>query len=84
MDNNKELDFSQIPNFTHIRENLRNPSYDPENAHSVPYMCGTLGILYTPDQVDEEDMHSWSVLWNEKYKGKVLMMAVGFSGLGTL
>ncbi len=69
-----ELDFSKIPNFSHIRENLKNPSYDPNNAHSVPYMCGTLGILYNTEKVDEADVHTWSVMWNEKYKGQVLMM----------
>ena len=69
-----EIDYSQLPNFSHIRESLKNPSYDPENAHSVPYMCGTLGILYNTEKVDEADVHTWSVLWNEKYKGQVLMM----------
>ena len=84
-----ELDFSKIPNFSYIRENLLNPSYDPGNAHSVPYMCGTLGILYNTKKVDEADVHSWSVLWNEKYKGQVLMMdsirdamAIGLKYLG--
>ena len=69
-----EIDYAQLPNFSHIRESLKNPSYDPENAHSVPYMCGTLGILYNTEKVDEADVHTWSVLWNEKYKGQVLMM----------
>lgn len=69
-----EIDYSKLPNFSHIRESLKNPSYDPENAHSVPYMCGTLGILYNTEKVDEADVHTWSVLWNEKYKGQVLMM----------
>lgn len=70
----QELDYSKLPNFSYIRQDLRNPSYDPENAHSVPYMCGTLGILYNPEMVDAEDAKSWNVLWNEKYKGQVLMM----------
>lgn len=69
-----ELDYSKIPNFVHIRENLKNPSYDPGNAHSVPYMTGTLGILYNTEKVDAEDVKSWSALWNEKYRGQVLMM----------
>lgn len=68
------IDYSKLPNFAHIRDSLKNPSYDPNNAHSVPYMCGTLGILYNTEKVDEEDVHTWSVLWNEKYAGQVLMM----------
>lgn len=69
-----ELDYSQLPNFQYIRNELKNPSYDPNNAHSVPYMCGTLGLLYNPSKVDEADVHTWSVLWNEKYTNEVLMM----------
>lgn len=69
-----EIDFDKLPNFVNIRENLRNPSYDANNAHSVPYMCGTLGILYNTKLVDEADVHTWGVLWNEKYAGNVLMM----------
>ena len=69
-----EINFDNIPNFANIREDLKNPSYDPGNAHSVPYMWGTLGILYNTKLVDEADVQSWSVLWNPKYAGQVLMM----------
>ena len=68
------IDFSKLPNFVNIRENLLDPSYDPQNAHSVPYMCGTLGILYNTTMVDDADVHTWGVLWNEKYANNVLMM----------
>lgn len=69
-----EINYDNIPNFSNIRTDLLNPSYDPNNAHSVPYMWGTLGILYNTKLVDEADVQSWSVLWNEKYAGQVLMM----------
>ncbi len=69
-----DLDLSLIPNFQYILENLKNPSYDPNNQHSIPYMWGTLGILYDTAKVDEADVKSWGALWNEKYKGDVLMM----------
>ncbi len=69
-----EINFDNIPNFQNIKESLKNPSYDEGNAHSVPYQWGTLGILYNTELVDAEDVKTWSVLWNEKYKGQVLMM----------
>ena len=69
-----EINFDNIPNFANIRDDLKNPSYDPGNAHSVPYMWGTLGILYNTKLVDEADVQTWGVLWNEKYAGQVLMM----------
>lgn len=41
--------------------------------YAVPYMWGTTGILYNRKFVPEEDVHSWSCLWNPKYRGKILM-----------
>ena len=33
-----------------------------------------MGIIYNEDMVDEADItdKSWGLLWNEKYKGKIL------------
>ena len=38
--------------------------------YAIPYMWGTLGMIYNPEFVDEEDMDTWGVLWNPKYKNK--------------
>lgn len=48
------------------------------NDYFVPYMWGTLGILYNVDIVTEEDLaEGWGLLWNKaenpKIKGKILM-----------
>ena len=56
------------------RREYKNNSYDPENKYSVPYMWGTMGILYNKDMVDEEDMKSWDAIYNKKYKNKVFML----------
>ena len=69
-----ELDFDNIPNFSYVDEQFRNPDYDPENKYSVPYTWGTVGILYNTKYVDEEDVTGWELLWNEKYAGKILMI----------
>ena len=68
-----ELDFSNIPNYQYIDEEFKNTAYDPENKYSVPYTWGTVGILYNTKHVDQEDLTGWEVLWNEKYKNKILM-----------
>ncbi|MBQ8506485.1 MAG: spermidine/putrescine ABC transporter substrate-binding protein [Clostridia bacterium] len=68
-----ELDLSKVPNYANVLENLKNPSYDPENKHSVPYMWGTLGILYNTEMVSEE-ITSWDALFDERYAGNVIMM----------
>ena len=69
----EELDLSAMPNFANVMDRLKDPSYDPGNRFSVPYMWGTLGYLYNTEMVDEE-LSSWSALFDEKYAGNVIMM----------
>ncbi len=69
------LDFSNIPNYEFIAEDLKNPSYDPENLYSVPYTWGVVGIIYNAAEVTptEDQMKDWSLLWDPQYSGKILM-----------
>ncbi len=68
----EELDLANIPNLENVLDNLRDPIYDPGNAHSVPYMWGTLGIVYNTDMVSEP-VTSWTAML-EKQNGKIFMM----------
>ena len=68
------IDYSNIPNYKYIMEKFRDSAYDPGNKYSVPYMWGTFGILYNTKMVDAEDVKSWDVLWNPKYKGEIQML----------
>ena len=69
----EELDYSNIPNYALVDEAYKNTSFDPENKYSVPYTWGTVGVIYNTKYVDEADVGSWDLLWNEKYSGKILM-----------
>lgn len=66
------LNFDNIPNYEHIMERFKGMEYDPEEKYSVPYMWGTICLLYNPKYVDEEPT-SWDILWDKKYDGKTLM-----------
>ena len=68
-----ELDFDNIPNFSLIADRFKNLPYDPENLYSVPYMWGLLGVIYNKTMVDETDLGSWDLMWNEKYADDILM-----------
>lgn len=68
----EKLDFSNIPNFAHVDEVFKNPAYDKDNAYSVPYTYGTVGLIYNTKYV-KETVDSWSIMWDEKYKDKILM-----------
>lgn len=48
------------------------PGKNP-NDYAVGYMWGTSGFLYNKAFVTEEDLSSWSALWNPKFEGKILM-----------
>lgn len=70
-----EINYENVPNIKYI-----DPSYlksaenfDPGNKYSVPYCWGTVGILYNKTMV-EEPIDSWSVLFDEKYSGDILMI----------
>lgn len=70
----QELDFQNIPNFGYIMENFQNMAYDPENAYSVPYTWGTVGIIYDTTMIDmNPEEIDWDLLWNETYRDQILM-----------
>lgn len=66
------LNFDNIPNAQYIDERFRNMSYDPDNRYTVPYSWGSVGIIYNTKYVTKP-VDSWSILWDEDYKGKILM-----------
>ena len=66
------FDVDELSNFENIDDYFKNPYYDPEGKYSVPYTYGMLGVIYNTNLVDEEDIGSWDLLWNPKYKGKIL------------
>lgn len=68
----QKLDYSNIPNLSNIMENFLYPEYDPQNEYSVPYLWGTVCIIYNTTMIDEE-ITSWSALFDEKYTNEILM-----------
>ena len=69
----EKLNYKNIPNFKYIDKEFRNLDYDPQNEYTVPYMWGTVGIVYNKNKVKEK-VDSWNILWNEKYKDNIIMM----------
>ncbi len=70
----EKLDFSQIPNYEFIDDSYKGEAwkYDPTHEYTVPYMGGYVGIVYNAGFV-QGSVNSWDVLWDEAYKGKILM-----------
>lgn len=69
----EKIDLSKIPNAKYIEDRFMGTDYDPTNEYSLPYMWGTMGILYNTTMVDEE-VDSWDILWDPKYAKEILML----------
>lgn len=67
-----EINIKKLSNIENIGSTFLGLSYDSENKYSVPYLWGTLGIIYNKKMV-KENVDSWNILWNEKYKKEILM-----------
>ena len=68
-----EIDVESLPNYKYVSEDYRNMYYDPDNAYSVPFNVGMVGLIYNKTMVEEEPT-SWTALWDERYAGKILMI----------
>ena len=75
-----ERDFGETPDYLdnvapYFKEKLNEVEGYGKNANDycVGYMWGTVGLIYNPKYVSDEEVKSWDVLKNPAYKGKVLM-----------
>lgn len=69
-----KLNLDNIPNIKNMDSIYmeQSRSFDPDNAYSVPYCVGTVGILYNKTMV-HEPVDSWDILWDSKYADSILM-----------
>lgn len=73
----------KVENYAYVDDQFKGLYYDPDQIWSVPYTYGTVGVIYNTAMVDEEDVGSWDLLWNEKYKGNILQFNNPRDGFGT-
>lgn len=68
------IDFKNVPNYKNIGDEFKGLDYDSEAKYSVPYMWGTMGILYNKKMVDAKDVESWKAMYDDKYEGEIFML----------
>ena len=73
-----------IENYENIDDDFRGMYYDEDEMYTVPYTCGTIGIIYNSSIVDEEDTGSWDLLWNDKYTGNIIQFNNPRDAFGTV
>ena len=67
------LDYGNIPNYDkYIAPDCKGLYFDPQQKYTVCYNIGTTVLIYNKKLVKEAPK-SWSVLWDEQYRDKVLM-----------
>ena len=77
------LNFDNIPNYQYIDDTFKGLYYDPDNQYSIPYAYGIVGVIYDANVVDEADVGSWDLMWNEKYAGNILQYNNSRDAFGT-
>jgi len=83
-----KIDTSALENYKYVERTAESRSFDSNAEYSIPYMMGTVGIVYNKTMVTEP-VTSWSILFDEKYQKQVIMydsqrdsMMVAFMLLG--
>ena len=73
-------DFGDTPNYLNNiapyivdQFNLIQGNGKNANDYAVGYMWGTVGMIYNPKYVSDEDARSWKALQNPEYSNKILM-----------
>ena len=71
----EKFDYSKLENYNnyvspYIKQVFEENGFD---GYAVGYMWGTVGIIYNPEYVDEEDTKSWEIMWNPKYKNRITL-----------
>lgn len=70
----EKINFDNVPNIQYVDQVYLDAAkgFDRDNQYSVPYLWGTVGILYNKTMV-KETIDSWGVLWDTKYQDNILM-----------
>ena len=69
------LDKSKLNCLDLLADEVRNLPYDPDNTYSVPYLWGSVGIVYDKNKVDLADLETegFGIFADQKYKGDIYL-----------
>jgi spermidine/putrescine transport system substrate-binding protein len=69
------LDPAKLKGFENVMDRWKNPVYDPNAAHSIPFNWGTTGFIYNTNVLKTEPT-DWNFLWQnrEALSGKMTVL----------
>jgi putative spermidine/putrescine transport system substrate-binding protein len=67
-----ELDTSKLTNFDDVAKQLQSPSFNTQDGknYGLSFVWGANVLIYNADKI-KENLDSWNVLYDPKYKGKI-------------
>jgi spermidine/putrescine transport system substrate-binding protein len=67
------LDHSKLPNLKNIGKEYWGQPHDPKLEYSIPYMQGTVGIVYNTKKITEP-ITGYNGVFQEKHKGRIVIL----------
>lgn len=59
------IDSARVVGLENLIDRWQSPSYDPDNAHSIPVSWGTTGYIYNSDVIDPAP-EDWDYIWDNR------------------
>lgn len=72
----EKLDPAKLPNLKNLDAAFNKMAHDPGNKHSVPWMSGTVGIVYNSETV-KTPIKSYKDVFNGSHAGKIVALDDG-------
>nr|WP_246208523.1 extracellular solute-binding protein [Enterobacteriaceae endosymbiont of Plateumaris braccata] len=70
----QKINKKRLTNFVNLDSKFLNKSFDPNNDYSIPYIWGVTTIAINSNEINLNNINSWSDLWNPKYKNSVSLV----------
>jgi spermidine/putrescine transport system substrate-binding protein len=66
----EKFDTTKLPTYNKYGSPYLKELFEQNNwtEYSVPYMWGTVGLLYDPEVYSDELVSSWDIMWNKEYE----------------
>ncbi len=68
-----KLDHAKLPNLKNIGKEYWGQAHDPKLEYSVPYMQGTVGIVYNTEKV-KDPITGYTDVFQPKHKGRIVIL----------
>ncbi len=69
----EEIDKSKLTNLSNIADNYLNPSYDPDNKYSIPYLGGVEAMAVNTSKITDS-VTKYDDLFNPSYANQVVLL----------